>query len=682
MQAPIKTVLSFALAGALQAVALSCAAQASAPAAGAAAGAASAASAATVQPGDDFFGYANADWLKATRIPADRGSWSSMAQLAEETNQRIIRLIEAVPADKHAGAEAQKVNDYYRAFMDEAAIEARGTAPMLPALRRIAALKDKTELTRALAATVRADVDPLNATEFHTENIFGLWVAQGLNEPKRNMPYLLQGGLGLPDRVYYLEDNERMHKLRTAYQAHIAAMFKLAGFSDPETRAARVFELERKLALTHASREDSADVRKANNTWSAADFARKAPGMDWKLFFHTAGLGRQQQFMLWHPSAVVGVAALLQECSLDAWKDFLAFHTINTNAAHLPQAFTEQHFDFYGRTLGGTPQMAVRWKRALDAVNGGMPDAVGKLYVSKYFPPEAKAKLQQMVANIVQAFHGRIDRLDWMAPATRKEAHAKLDALYVGVGYPDKFTSYAHLAVKADDAYGNAERASRLRYVQQLAKLQQPVDGKEWCMPPQLVNAVNMPMQNALNFPAAILQPPFFDPNGPDAQNYGAIGAIIGHEISHSFDDAGAQFDSEGRLRDWWTPADAAHFKTASGALVAQYGAYKPFPDLAINGQLTLSENLSDLAGLAASYDAFKAANPQGDDRAFFLGYAQGWRTVAREASLRRQVMTDGHAPAQWRTYTVRNLDAWYKAFNVQPGQQLYLAPEQRVRVW
>ncbi|KQV78605.1 peptidase M13 [Massilia sp. Root351] len=673
MHAPIKTVLSFALAGALQAIAPACAGPAETPAVPAAA---------MVQPGDDFFAYANADWLKSAQIPADRGSWSSMAQLAEETNQRIIKLVEAVPGDKQADAEALKVSDYYRAFMDEAAIEARGLAPMQPALKKIAAIKDKTELTRALAATLRADVDPLNNTEFHTENILGLWVAQGLNEPKRNMPYLLQGGLGLPDRVYYLEDNERMHKLRTAYQAHIAAMFKLAGYSDPETRAARVYELERKLALTHASREDSADVLKANNTWRAADFAKKAPGMDWKLFFHTAGLGRQQQFMLWHPGAVVGVAALLKECSLDAWKDFLAFHTINTNAAHLPQAFSEQHFDFYGRTLGGTPQMAARWKRGLDAVNHGMPDAVGKMYVAKYFPPEAKAKLQQMVANIVHAFHGRIDRLDWMAPATRKEAHAKLDALYVGVGYPDKFTSYAQLAVKADDAYGNAGRASRLRYVQQLAKLNQPVDGKEWCMPPQLVNAVNMPMQNALNFPAAILQPPFFDPKGPDAQNYGAIGAIIGHEISHSFDDAGSQFDSEGRLRDWWTPADAAHFKTASGALVAQYSGYKPFADLAINGQLTLSENLSDLAGLAASYDAFKIANPQADDRAFFLGYAQGWRTVTREPSLRRQVMTDGHAPAQWRTYTVRNLDAWYKAFNVQPNQQLYLAPQQRVRVW
>ncbi|MYN08088.1 M13 family metallopeptidase [Pseudoduganella aquatica] len=673
MHAPIKTVLGFALAGALQALAPCYAAQADAPVSTAKA---------ALLPGDDFFAYANGNWLASTQIPADRGSWSSMAQLAEDTNQRIIKLIEAVPGDKHAGAEARKVSDYYLAFMNEAAIEAKGVEPLRPALKKIGAIADKTELTRMLAATVRADVDPLNATEFHTENIFGLWVAQGLNDPKRNMPYLLQGGLGLPDRVYYLEDNERMHKLRTAYQAHIAAMFKLAGYSDPETRAARVFELERKLALTHASREDSADVMKANNTWTVADFSQKAPGMDWKLFLKYAGLGKQQSFILWHPSAVVGVAALVKECSLDAWKDFLAFHAINTSAGHLPQAYTEQHFDFYGRTLGGTPQMAVRWKRALAAVNDGMPDAVGKLYVSTYFPPEAKAKLQHMVSNIVQAFHVRIDKLDWMAPATRKEAHAKLDALYVGVGYPDKFTSYGPLAVKADDAHGNAERASRLHYQQQLAKLHQPVDSKEWCMPPQLVNAVNMPMQNALNFPAAILQPPFFDPKGPDALNYGAIGSVIGHEISHSFDDTGSQFDSQGRLRDWWTPSDAAHFKTASGALVAQYSAYKPFADLPINGQLTLSENLSDLAGLAASYDAFKAANPQADDRDFFLGYAQSWRGLAREQSLRRQVMTDGHAPSKWRTYTVRNLDAWYKAFNVQPGQQLYLAPEQRVRVW
>jgi predicted metalloendopeptidase len=372
----------------------------------------------------------------------------------------------------------------------------------------------------------------------------------------------------------------------------------------------------------------------------------------------------------------------VQDGSLDAWKDFLAFHTINHNANNLPQAFVDQYFEFQGRTLSGTPQLAARWKRGLAAVNNGMPDAVGKLYVNQYFPKESKARLDAMVGNIVQAFHRRIDRLAWMAPATRKEAHAKLDVLYVGIGYPEKWTSYAQLDVKPDDAYGNAERAEKLYYAQQLAKLHKPVERHEWCMPPQLINAVNLPMQNALNFPAAILQPPFFDANGSDAVNYGAIGSVIGHEISHSFDDSGSQFDAQGRMRDWWTRDDAAHFKTATQALVAQYSSYKPFPDLAINGQLTLSENLSDLAGLAAAYDAFKAVDPAGDDRAFFLGFARGWRNLVRDAQLRRQVTTDGHAPAKWRTYTVRNLDAWYKAFDVQPGQQLYLAPQDRVRVW
>ncbi len=675
MHAPMKTALSLALCSALQFVAIhASAADSAAPAA------ATATAAAAALPGDDFFQYANAEWLGSTKIPDDRSSWGGMSQLAEETNQRIIRLVEAAAGS--ADPEARKVGDFYRAFMDEAAIEAKGLAPLTPALDKIRAIRDKKELTRALGESIRADVDPLNATNFQTENLFGLWVSQGLNDPKHNVPYLLQGGLGMPDRAYYLDDNERMHKLRTAYQAHIAAMLKLAGFSDPETRAARVFDLERKLALSHASREDSADMAKSNHTWMLHDFAKKAPGMDWNLFFAGAGLKGQKQFMLWHPSAVTGAAKQVQETSLDAWKDFLAFHTINHRAANLPQAFGDQYFEFYGRTLSGTPQLAARWKRGLAAVNGAMPDAVGKLYVGKYFPPEAKAKLEAMVGNIVKAFHQRIDKLAWMAPATRKEAHAKLDVLYVGVGYPDKWTSYAQLEVKADDAYGNAERAEKLYTAQQLAKLHQPVDRKEWCMPPQLVNAVNLPMQNALNFPAAILQPPFFDLKGADAANYGAIGAVIGHEISHSFDDTGSQFDSHGRLRDWWTKDDAAHFKTATQALVAQYSAYKAFPDLALNGQLTLSENLSDLAGLAAAYDAFKATNPGGDDREFFIGYARSWRNLARDASLRRQVMTDGHAPAKWRTYTVRNLDAWYKAFDVQPGQQLYLAPQERVRVW
>jgi predicted metalloendopeptidase len=360
---------------------------------------------------------------------------------------------------------------------------------------------------------------------------------------------------------------------------------------------------------------------------------------------------------------------------------------MNQFASTLPKAYSDLRFEFYGKSLTGSPQQSPRWKRALSATNGALEEAVGKMYVGKYFPAENKAHIQQMVGNIKTAFERRIDKLDWMAPSTRAQAKEKVRTMYVGVGYPDTWKSYDGLQVSPSDALGNVMRAQEFHYSQQLAKLRQKPKKTDWAMPPQLVNAVNLPLQNALNFPAAILQPPFYDPKASDAKNYGAIGAVIGHEISHSFDDMGAQFDAQGRLRDWWTKEDLAHFKTASQKLVQQYNAYKPFEDLAVNGQLTLSENLSDLAGLAASYDAFKVS-PTGKgtgvdaDREFFTGFAHAWRTKMRETSMRRTVLTDGHAPGQYRTYTVRNLDAWYKAFDVQPGQALYLAPEQRVRVW
>lgn len=639
---------------------------------------------AKVAPGDDFFTYVNADWLHSVQIPADRSSWSNGAEMMELNNQRLKAMIEA--AAKGATGEAKKVSDYYNTALDEAAIEAKGLAPLQQVLAPIAAIKDKKQLTRVLGASLRVDVDPLNATNFFTENLFGLWIAQGFTDPTHNTPYLLQGGLGLPDRAYYLDQNARMAELRSKYQAHIAATFKLAGIDRAEERAARVFALETRIAETHGTREDSADVLKANNNWTAADFARNAPGMDWKLFLQSAGLGKQQKFIAYHPSAIKGAAALVASEPLDSWKDFLTFHTINHLHSAEPKALSEEHFNFYGRTLSGTPEQAARWKRSLAAIDSAMPDALGKMYVSKYFPASSKQYVQEMVSNIVAAFHQRIDQLDWMAPATRKEAHAKLDTLYVGVGYPEKWASYDGLKVVPGDAMGNLLRAEKFHTQQQLAKLNQPVDRTEWCMPAQLVNAVNMPMQNAINFPAAILQQPDFDPSYPDAINYGAIGAVIGHEISHSFDDQGAQFDSKGLLRDWWTKEDGEHFKNASAVLVAQYSAYKPFPDLALNGQQTLSENLADLAGLAAAYDAYKTKlhgkeSPQAD-REFFSGYAQSWRIVMREPALRQRVLTDGHSPAQWRTYTVRNLDAWYKAFDVQPGQFLYLKPEERVRVW
>ncbi|CDG84734.1 M13 family metallopeptidase [Janthinobacterium agaricidamnosum] len=678
---PLKIAIAMAFWGASLTLAPTFAADQSSPAAGQAASA-------VVLPGDNFYDYANGSWMQETEIPADRSSWGSFASLSESGNQRLLKLIAAIPANRTASAEAKQVSAYYQAYMDEAGIEAKGLAPLKPLLKSIDGLRDKTALAHALGTSLRADVDPLNDTRFFTENLFGLWIAQNLNETSHNVPYLLQGGLGMPDRAYYLTDSPRMAGLRTQYQAYIASMLKLAGGdADAEARAARVFELERNIAEVHASREDSADVAKGNNQWRSSDFASKAPGLDWNAFFASAGLAGQRDFIVWHPGAFTGTAALVAATPLSTWKDFLSFHTINHFATTLPKAVSEQRFAFYGRALSGTPQQSARWKRGLASTNAALSDAVGKLYVEQYFPPESKVRVQHMVSNIVAAFSRRIDRLDWMAPATKAQAQEKLKTLYVGVAYPDHWKSYDGLKIGRHDALGNALRAEQFHYRQELAKLGKPVDRSEWAMPAQLVNAVNLPLQNALNFPAAILQAPFFDPNASDAANYGGIGATIGHEISHSFDDQGAQFDAQGRWRDWWSEADLAHFKAAAGTLAAQYSTYQPFPDLAVNGQLTLSENLADLAGLAVSYDAFKASQQgkpvQADaDRQFFLGFAHTWRNKAREAAVRQQILTDGHAPAAYRSATVRNLDAWYQAFGVQPGQQLYLAPEQRVRVW
>lgn len=654
-------------------------------------------------PGDDFYRYVNGGWIDANAIPADKSSWGVSGVLADATNERLVGLIREIAANPRPDPDARRVGDYFTAWMDEAGIASKGLAPLKSGLSRIAGLKDKKALAALLGTELRTDVDALNSTNFHTENLFGLWVVQGLHHPATYHPYLLQGGLGLPDRDYYLSTSPRMVQLREAYVAHVAKMLTLAAMAtgshsarpgsqgtaqematrDLEERAAAIAALETRLAQGHASRADSADVQKADNSWRRPDFNRLAPGMDWDAYFKGAQLARQLDFIVWHPTAVTAAAAQVASTPLAVWQDYLTFHAINQAAPMLPKAFADAHFAFYGTTLSGTPQQSVRWKRALAATNQDIGFSVGKLYVTKYFPPEAKARAQAMVANIVTAFGNRIDRLDWMAPATKAQAREKLKTLYVGVGYPDRWKDYTGLTIRPDDAPGNARRAALFAYEHDIARLGKPVDRFEWCMVPQVINAVNMPMQNALNFPAAILQPPYFDPAASDARNYGAIGAIIGHEISHSFDDQGAQFDAQGRLANWWTKEDLAHFEQSSAALAAQYSAYKPFPDLAVNGQQTLSENIADLAGLLSSYDAFRsAAGGAADDREFFTAYGLAWRSTAREAALRRQIATDGHAPARYRVSTVRNLDTWYDAFSVQPGQGLYLAPEQRVRVW
>jgi len=644
-----------------------------------------------VAPGDDFFRYANGAWVASAEIPADRSTWGPDEQLAELTDARNAELIRHAAASAPAGSEARKVGDYYTTFMDEAAIEKLGLAPLAPGLRQIDAIGDRTALARALGATLRADVDVLNNTQLHTANLFGLWVAQDLDDPSRYAPFLLQGGLGMPDRDYYLNPSQRMADIRAGYQAHIARMLSLAGEADAARRAGAVFALEHELAQVHVSRTQSEDVLKGNNHWAREELARRAPGLDWAAFLAAAGLAGQREFVVWQPSAIAGIAALSARVPLATWKDWLRFHLIESNAACLPRAFVEEHFAFHGRLLAGTPQLQPRWKRAVSATNEALGHAVGKLYVARYFPPAEKARAERMVQNLLAAFAARIDHLDWMAPQTRLKAKAKLATLKVGVGYPDHWIDYAGLEVLPGDAFGNAQRAELFEYQRNLAKLGHRVDRGEWVMNPQLINAVNLPAMNALNFPAAILQPPDFDPARAPVMDYGAAGATIGHEISHSFDDQGALFDASGRLRNWWTKEDFAHFQAAGAQLVAQFDAYRPFPDVSVNGRQTLSENIADVAGLAVAHDAWRltlagrsAPSAQGfnAEQLFFLSYAQSWRRKIREPALRQRLVTDGHAPAEYRAETVRNLDAWYDAFGVKPGQKLYLPPAGRVRVW
>jgi putative endopeptidase len=646
----------------------------------------------SVKPGDDFYEFANGNWIKRTEIPPDRGRIGVFSSLADLSDKRTAALIEdASKANAPAGSGIRKIADLYNSYMDEATIETKALAPLRPHLQAIVAIHNKRQLARALGESLRADVDPLNNTNYHTANLFGLWVAPGFGDSEHYTAYLLQGGLQLPDREYYLAGSERMRQIRTQYQAHISTMLKLAGFTDTDARAAKIVEIEHAIAEKHLSLADNEDIHKANNTWKRAEFSVKAPGLDWAEYFRGAGLGAQGSFIVWQPTAFAGESALVASTPLDTWKDWLAFHMIEAYAGVLPKAFAEERFAFFGKTLSGTPQQRPRWQRGVAVVNDLLGDAVGQIYVQRYFPPEAKAQAQDMVANIIAAFRQRIEALAWMAAATKAEAQAKLNTLYVGIGYPETWLDYSAYEVKPDDIFGNLWRGRLFDYHHGVARLGGRVDRKEWSMTPQTVNAVNLPLQNALNFPAAILQPPFFDPQAPAAANYGAIGTVIGHEISHTFDTEGSAFDSKGSVRNWWSAADLAHFEAATTMLAAQYDTYKPFPDLSVNGKQTLGENIADVAGIAAAYDGYRASladktAPTRDDftgdQQFFIAFGQNWGSKTREAALRQQVMTDPHAPAQYRADTVRNIDAWYSAFTVRPGDNLYLAPQDRVRIW
>ena len=646
----------------------------------------------SVKPGDNFHLYCNGDWIKRTEIPPDRSRLSVFATLADVSDTRTAALVEeAAKNGGPAGSSARKIAVLYSSYMDEGVIEAKGLAPLQPHLKAIAAIRNKKELAAALGETLRADVDALNNTNFHTPHLFGLWVAPGFNDSDHYAAYLLQGGLQLPDREYYLSNSEQMRDIRTKYQAHVSAMLKLAGVTDTDARAERIVALEHAIAEKHLTLAENDDIHQANNTWKRADFVAKAPGLDWAEYFRGAGLSKQASFIVWQPTAFAGESALVASTPLDTWKDWLAYHMIEEYGDVLPKALADERFAFFGNVLQGSPEQRPRWQRGVVIVNRYLGDDVGKIYAQRYFSPEAKAQAQAMVANIIGAFRKRIEALLWMAASTKAEAQAKLNTLYVGVGYPETWIDYAAYEVRPDDIFGNVWRGSLFKYHHDVARLGAPIDRKEWSMTPQTVNAVNLPLQNALNFPAAILQPPFFDPLAPAAANYGAIGSVIGHEISHTFDSEGAAFDSKGRIRNWWTPADLAHFEAATAKLAAQYDTYKPFPYLSLNGKQTLAENIADVAGISASYDGYHASlagkeAPVQDgfsaDQQFFIAFGQDYRAKSREAALRQQVAVDSHSPAEFRADTVRNIDAWYAAFDVKAGETLYLAPSERVRIW
>jgi putative endopeptidase len=641
-----------------------------------------------VRPGDDFYRYANGTWLR-TATTAGQAGFDTRAILVKKTNQRVRDLIQAADAP-HAvrGSIAQKVGDYYASFIDEDGIEAKGLTPLADEVAVISAITNKTSLSAYLGTTLNSEVDGLTDNADH---IFGVWVNQGFADSDHYVFHLLQGGLGMPDRDDYLDPSPKMAELRAQYRVHIAAILKLAGVADPEIKAGRILELEIRMARVHAPDSDGADVFKQNNPWKRSDFNAKAPGMDWDAYFKSAGVAGQSEFIVWQPSAVTGTSALVGSEDIDLWKDYLKFHLIQHYASVLPKAVAVEHFAFYGKILSGMQQMPDRSDDAIRATNAALGQAVGQLYTQRYFPAEAKAKAQAMVGDLITAYRARISSLTWMSPRTKEKALAKLAALRIGVGYPDQWIDYSTLEVVRGDAFGNMRRAEAFNRSLNLAKLKQPADPDEWRIDPQIVGAVILFSPNTETFSAGILQPPYFDSQGDTASNYGSAGAGIAHEISHSFDELGNIYDAQGRLGNWWTAEDLANYRAAATKMAAQFDSYCPLSDLCVNGKQVLGESIADLAGLLTAHDAYllslkgKADAVIGGltgEQRFFLAFAQRWRRSQDEAGLRRQIKADSHAPGEYRSDTVRNVEAWYKAYGIVPGDKLYLKPEDRARIW
>ncbi|PYX33731.1 MAG: peptidase M13 [Acidobacteria bacterium] len=635
----------------------------------------------SIKPGDDFYHYANGGWLKTVAIPAGQSSYDTRAILTKRTSERVRSLIQDAAAAKSAkGSLEQKVGDYYASFVDVNAIEAKGLTPLGDEMSTIAAIKDKLSLSAYLGTTLNTEVDGLTANADH---VFGVWVNQSFTDSEHYVFHLLQGGLGMPDRDSYLDPSPKMAELRTQYQSHIAAILKLANVPDADAKAARILALEVRMAQSHSPDSDAADVFKQNNPWKRSEFSVKAPGIDWDGYFSAAGVAAQPEFIVWQPSAVTGTSALVGSESVDVWKDYLRFHLIAHYASVLPKAVAA--------ILSDTPPAQDRGNDAIAATNAALGQAVGQLYTQKYFPPEAKAKAQAMVADLISAYRARIANLAWMSPQTKEKALAKLSALKMGIGYPDTWIDYSTLDVVRGEAFGNMRRAEAFNRLYNLDKLRHPADSGEWRIDPQIVGAVIVFSPNTETFSAGILQPPYFDFQGDAASNYGSAGAGMAHEISHSFDELGNIYDAQGRLAMWWTPDDETRYHTATEKLAAQLDRYCPFSDVCVKGKQVLSESVADLAGLLVAHDAYLLSlkgktdviigGLSGEQR-FFLAFAQRWRRKQSETALRQQISNDNHAPGEFRSDAVRNVDAWYKAYDVAPDDKLNVKPEDRVRIW
>ncbi len=635
-----------------------------------------------VRPGDDFFAYVNGTWVQNAEMPADKSRYGLFDILRDESQEAVKAIIEeSASGDFPKGTDEQKVGDLYTSFLDWEARDARGIEPLQPELERIDAIESYDDMAVYFAGALTRGLDAP----------FGAQQLTDFLDPTQYAILLAQSGLGLPDREYYFKDDPTSVAIRDKYVAHIEKMFDLAGITGGAEAAQTIMALETRLAAEHMKKEKMRDYAGNYRKFALDDLPGIMPNFNWDAYLGELGIQDLPEIVVYNLEYLQALDGIIQDTDLDTWKTYLTWSALNNTASRLTRALDDQNFDFYGRTLSGTEEQRADWRRAVSTVDGVLGEVVGKVYVKKHFPPEAKERMLELVGNLVKAYEKSIKALDWMGDETKAQALDKLSKFTPMIGYPDKWREY-DFDIEAEDYFGNIERAAYAEYKRQLERQGGPVDRTEWGMNPQTVNAYYNPPLNQIVFPAAILQPPFFNLEADDAVNYGAIGAVIGHEIGHGFDDKGSTFDGDGVLRNWWTDQDRSEFEKRTGALIEQYNAFRPFDDLAVNGEFTQGENIGDLGGIAIGLLAYKMSldgkEPPVIDgftgvQRVFLGFGQVWRGIIRDEELRRRIATDPHSPAIYRTNgPVRNVPEWYEAFGVTEEHALYLPPEERVKIW